>query len=1298
MKTPPKPGNLINPVDTQLRDLMSRRILILDGAMGTMIQRYKLSEEQYRGDRFAAHSHDVKGNNELLTLTQPAIISEIHEAYLAAGADLIETNTFGSTAIAQGDYHLPQLAYEMNVAAAKLARSACDKFSTAAKPRFAAGALGPQPKTASLSPDVNDPGARNVTFEELRAAYHEQARGLVDGGVDVLLVETIFDTLNAKAALFAIDELFDERAAAGLPPLPLMISGTVTDASGRILSGQTVEAFWNSIRHARPLTVGLNCALGAALMRPYIEELANKADTFICVYPNAGLPNPMAETGFDETPDVTSSLLKDFAKSGFVNIAGGCCGTTPEHIAAIVAAVQVLPPRAVPQRPHAMRLSGLEACNIDETSLFVNVGERTNVTGSKAFARLILNEQFDEALQVARQQVENGAQVIDINMDEAMLDSLKAMARFLNLIASEPDISRVPIMIDSSKWSVIEAGLRCVQGKSIVNSISMKEGEAEFLRQATLCRRYGAAAVVMAFDEKGQADTYQRKIEICARAYKLLTERVGFPAEDIIFDPNIFAVATGIEEHNNYAVDFIEATRWITQNLPHAKVSGGVSNVSFSFRGNDPAREAIHTVFLYHAIKAGLTMGIVNAGMVGVYDQLAPQLRERVEDIILNRLPQVPKQRPDNSPVAAADYAAWRTSELEKTATERMIEFASTLKAGGAKKEENLEWRSLPVPQRLAHSLIHGITNFIVDDTEAAWQEITARKGRPIEDIEGPLMDGMNIVGDLFGAGKMFLPQVVKSARVMKQAVAHLVPYIEAEKAQIAAAGGNVQSKGKIVIATVKGDVHDIGKNIVSVVLQCNNFDVVNMGVMVPCAEILAKAKEEKADVVGLSGLITPSLEEMAYVAKEMERDEYFRSRRLPLLIGGATTSRVHTAVKIAPNYSGPVVYVADASRSVPVAQGLISNDSREKFTADLRVEYDKVRAQHAAKKGPELVSLAQARANKTKIDWVLIADDHPQTPGVHVQAHYHPPKPKFVGRRLFKNFDLNEIAKYIDWQPFFQTWDLHGAYPAILNDDVVGESARRVYSDGKSMLKRVIDGRWLTANAIISFLPANTINDDDIEIYTDDSRTEVAFVYRNVRQQIAKRDGVDNKCLADFIAPKTIDGRPSGIADYIGMFAVTSGLGIEKKEKEFAALLDDYSSIMLKALADRMAEAFTECLHERVRKDLWGYAPVEQLSNEQMIKEAYRGIRPAPGYPACPEHTVKRDMFELMRCEDIGMMLTESYSMYPAASVSGFYFSHPQSSYFNVGRIGEDQVKDYAARAGRDEDELRRALAGALA
>ncbi|WP_211471281.1 methionine synthase [Collimonas humicola] len=1238
--------------ETRLRELLAQRILILDGAMGTMIQQYKLTEEDYRGGpngRFIDFTGPgrelfVKGNNELLSLTQPHIISAIHEEYLAAGADLIESNTFGATTVAQDDYHMAHLAYEMNVASARLARAACDKYSTPEKPRFVAGALGPTPKTASISPDVNDPAARNVTFDQLVASYLEQTRGLVEGGADVLLVETIFDTLNCKAALFAIDTFFEES---GLR-LPIMISGTVTDASGRILSGQTVPAFWNSIRHAKPLTVGLNCALGAALMRPYAEELSKIADTFVCIYPNAGLPNPMSDTGFDETPDVTSSLLKDFAESGFVNIAGGCCGTTPPHIKAIADTVAKIPPRAVPETTHEMRLSGLEPFTIDDSSLFVNVGERTNVTGSKAFARLILNEQYDEALAVARQQVENGAQVIDINMDEAMLDSIAAMRRFLNLIASEPDIARVPIMIDSSKWTVIEAGLKCVQGKAVVNSISMKEGEPEFLRQAKLCRRYGAAVIVMAFDEKGQADTFERKIEICERAYRLLVDQIGFPPEDIIFDPNIFAIATGIEEHNNYAVDFINATRWIRENLPHAKISGGVSNVSFSFRGNDPAREAIHTVFLYHAIKAGMTMGIVNAGMMGVYDNLPAELRERVEDVVLNR---------------------------REDATERMIEIASTLKAGDKKEEATLEWRSGTVQQRLAHALVQGITQWIVEDTEEARQELLSNGGRPIHVIEGPLMDGMNIVGDLFGQGKMFLPQVVKSARVMKQAVAHLIPYIEEEKRlHEELTGIAAKPKGKIVIATVKGDVHDIGKNIVSVVLQCNNFEVVNMGVMVPCSEILAMAKAENADIIGLSGLITPSLEEMAHVAKEMQRDPYFRSVKMPLLIGGATTSRAHTAVKIAPNYEGPVVYVPDASRSVSVAQSLLTPEQRDQYIEEIAVDYERIREQHANKKAVPLLSLAAARENRTKLEFA-------------------PVKPKFIGRRVFKNVDLGTLARYIDWGPFFQTWDLAGPYPAILTDEVVGEAASKVFEEGQALLQKLIAGRWLTANGVIALMPANTVNDDDIEIYTDDTREKVAFTYYGVRQQTVKPviDGVarPNQCLSDFIAPKS-----SGIADYIGLFAVTSGIGIEKHEKRFEDAHDDYSSIMLKSLADRLAEAFAEYMHERVRKDLWGYAPDEELSNEALIKEKYSGIRPAPGYPACPEHTVKADMFQLLQCDEIGMQVTESFAMFPGAAVSGFYFAHPDSKYFVVGKIGDDQVSDMASRRDVSKEDIERWLA----
>jgi len=1232
--------------EARLRELLARRILILDGAMGTMIQRYKLSEAQFRGERFAGHPRDVRGNNELLLLTAPHIIGEIHEAYLAAGADIVSTNTFGGTRTAQEDYGLADLAYEMNVEAARIARAAADKFDSPGKPRFVAGAMGPTPKTASISPDVNDPGARNVTFDDLALAYGEQARGLLDGGADILLIETIFDTLNAKAAIFAVEEEFERRGSRW----PVIVSGTVTDASGRILSGQTVAAFWHSIRHARPLAVGLNCALGAALMRPYIEELAKIADTYISVYPNAGLPNPMSETGFDETPELTSSLLAEFAQAGFVNLAGGCCGTTPEHIAEIARKIDGARPRELPASVPNLKLSGLEAVTVTGESLFVNVGERTNVTGSKAFARLVLGGQFEEAVAVARQQVENGAQIIDVNMDEAMLDSAAAMTRFLNLISSEPDIARVPVMIDSSKWSVIEAGLKCVQGKCIVNSISMKEGEAEFLRQARLARRYGAAVIVMAFDEQGQADSFERKAAICRRSYDLLVQS-GFPAEDIIFDPNIFAVATGIEEHNNYAVDFIEATRWIRHHLPAAKVSGGVSNVSFSFRGNDHVREAIHTVFLYHAIKAGMTMGIVNAGQLGVYEELDPELRERVEDVVLNR-------RPD--------------------AGERLVQLAERVKAGGKEKKEDLAWRADPVEKRLAHALIHGITQYVVDDTEECRAAIAARSGRPIEVIEGPLMDGMNIVGDLFGAGKMFLPQVVKSARVMKQAVAHLVPFIEAEKAALAAAGGEVRAKGKVVIATVKGDVHDIGKNIVSVVLQCNNFEVVNLGVMVPAEKILAAAREHGADMIGLSGLITPSLEEMAHVAREMQRQGF----SMPLLIGGATTSRVHTAVKIAPHYTrGPVVHVSDASRSVGVCQNLVSDDAAQRFIAEITAEYERVRAQHAAKKGPELIPLAEARANATRIDW----------------TGYVPPKPKFLGRRLFRNYDLAMIAKYIDWGPFFQTWDLHGRFPEILADEVIGEHARQVFAEGEKMLERIIAERWLTASGAMAFFPANAVG-DDIEIYSNESRRELLFTWHGLRQQTRKPvvDGRPNpnQCLADFVAPKLIDGRPSGIADYIGMFAVTSGLGLEKREAIFQSKHDDYGAIMLKAIADRLAEAFAEMLHERVRRDLWGYAFGEDLTGQQLIRERYRGIRPAPGYPACPEHAVKRELFEALAAGEIGMTLTENYAMTPPSSVSGFYFSNPQAKYFNVGRIGRDQLEDLAGRKRERVDELERWLA----
>lgn len=1247
-----------NTTENRLRDIMSRRILILDGAMGTMIQRYGLTEEDYRGGpdgRFIDFAPPastgnrelfVKGNNELLSLTQPHIISAIHEEYLKAGADIIETNTFGATAIAQEDYHMAHLVYEMNVQSAKIARAVCDRYATPEHPRFVAGSIGPTPRTASISPDVNDPGARNITFDQLVDAYSEQVRALVDGGVDLFLVETVFDTLNCKAALFAIDSFFEATGK----KLPIMISGTVTDASGRILSGQTVTAFWYSIRHAKPLTVGLNCALGAALMRPYVEELSRIADTYICIYPNAGLPNPMSETGFDEGPKDTASFLNEFARSGFVNVVGGCCGTTPDHIRAITQAVASLPPRKVPVIPPAMRLSGLEPFTIDDDSLFVNVGERTNVTGSKAFARMILNEEYDKALAVARQQVENGAQIIDINMDEAMLDSVSAMRRFLNLIASEPEIARVPVMLDSSKWEVIETGLKCLQGKSIVNSISLKAGEAEFLRQAKLCRRYGAAIIVMAFDEQGQADTYERKIAICKRAYDLLVNTIGFPAEDIIFDPNIFAIATGIEEHNNYAVDFIEATRWIKANLPYAKISGGVSNVSFSLRGNNPAREAIHTVFLYHAIAAGLTMGIVNAGMIEVYDEIPETLRERVEDAVLNR-------RPD--------------------ATERLIEVASEFHSGAKKESDNLQWRSEPVNKRLTYAFVHGLTDFITEDTDEALQEVLKKGGQPIEVIEGPLMDGMNAVGDLFGQGKMFLPQVVKSARVMKQAVAYLVPYIEEQKRL----SGNTQSKGKIVIATVKGDVHDIGKNIVAVVLQCNNFEVINMGVMVPCEEILAKAKEVQADAIGLSGLITPSLEEMMHVASEMQRDEYFRTRKIPLFVGGATTSKTHTAIKIAPNYEGPVVQVPDASRTVTVIQALLSDSMREKYIKVLTDDYEHIRELHASKKPKKLLPIDEARANKAKLSF-----SGPDTPK----------KPVYLGQRFLRNIDLATLAGYIDWAPFFRVWDLSGSYPEILDDPVHGETARKVFADGKAMLDKLIRGKWLTANASLALMPANSVNDDDIEIYTDETRSSVAFTYYGVRQQAEKPviNGIarPNQCLADFIAPKS-----SGIRDYIGLFAVTTGVGIDTRLETFNTSQNDYDGIMLKALADRLVEALAEYLHELVRKDLWGYAPDERFTPEELHKEPYRGIRPAPGYPANPEHTVKSDLFRILRCEEIGMSLTKSYAMLPTASIAGFYFAHPDARYFTIGKIGKDQVADMAKRRHVSEEQLGHWLAPIL-
>jgi 5-methyltetrahydrofolate--homocysteine methyltransferase len=1219
----------------ELRALLERRILILDGAMGTTIQGYRLSEGDFRGKRFAASPRELKGDNDLVSLTRPEVIGEIHAKYLEAGADIIKTNTFNSNAPSQADYGLEGLAYELNHAAARIARAAADRFTDLdpAKPRFVAGVLGPTNKTASISPDVNDPGFRNIYFDELVAAYADALAGLTDGGSDIILLETIFDTLNAKAAVFAVETLFEQRGQR----LPVIVSGTITDQSGRTLTGQTPEAFWNSLRHAQPFAVGLNCALGAKLMRPYIEELSTVADTYISCHPNAGLPNPLSETGYDETPEYTSGQLKEFADSGFLNIVGGCCGTTPDHIRAIAHAVRTLPPRTVPRIEKKLRISGLEPLNIGDASLFVNVGERTNVTGSRAFARLILAGDYQEGLAVARQQVENGAQVIDVNMDEAMLDSEKTMTTFLSLVASEPDISRAPVMIDSSKWSVIEAGLKCLQGKCIVNSISLKEGEAEFLRHARLARRYGAAVIVMAFDERGQADTLARRVDICRRCYRLLVDEVGFPPEDIIFDPNIFAIATGIEEHSNYGRDFIEATRAIKRELPHAKVSGGVSNASFSFRGNDAVREAIHTVFLYHAIRAGMTMGIVNAGQLGVYEEIPHELRERVEDVVLNR-------RPD--------------------AGERLVEFATTVKGAARSQADELEWRKGTVEQRLAHALVKGIVDWVVEDTE----EARGKYERPIQVIEGPLMDGMNIVGDLFGSGKMFLPQVVKSARVMKQAVAHLVPYIEAEKQK----SGDLRPRGKIVVATVKGDVHDIGKNIVSVVLQCNNFEVINLGVMVPAQKILDTARSENADIIGLSGLITPSLEEMAHVAHEMQRQGF----RIPLLIGGATTSRVHTAVKIAPNYPSPTVYVPDASRSVSVCSSLLSDELRDEYVSSLRADYEKIRVQHAAKKGQALVSLKTARANAFRIDW----------------ENYAPPRPRFLGRKFLRKYDLAEIARYIDWSPFFQTWDLAGSYPKILDDPVVGEAARSVFAEGKAMLKRIVDGNWLEANAVFGLYPAASVG-DDIEIYANESRTKPAMVWHCLRQQGEKASDRANLCLADFVAPKD-----SGVPDYLGAFAVTTGIGVDAGVKAFEAKHDDYSAIMFKALADRLAEAFTELLHQRVRREYWGYAADETLSNAELIAEKYRGIRPAPGYPACPDHTEKGPLFDLLAATDAGIALTENYAMLPAASVCGFYLSHPESRYFAVDKIGEDQAADYARRKALALEQTERWLAPNLA
>ncbi len=1205
--------------------LAARRLLILDGAMGTMIQRYGLGEADYRGARFADWPSDLKGNNDLLVLTKPEVIREIHGQYLAAGADILETCTFNANSISMADYGMEALVHEINLSAAKLAREEADKFSTPDKPRFVAGVLGPTSRTATLSPDVNDPGFRNVTFDQLVATYYEATDGLVKGGADLLLIETVFDTLNAKAAVFAVKKYFDDAGRTW----PVMVSGTITDASGRTLSGQTAEAFWNSLRHAEPVSFGFNCALGAKELRQHIDELAHKADCLVSAHPNAGLPNAFG--GYDETPAQMAAEIREWAQAGLLNIVGGCCGTSPDHIRAIAEAVADCAPRALPEIEPKLRLSGLEPYNLGKGDLFCNVGERTNVTGSAKFKRLIIDGNYDEALAIARQQVEAGAQVIDINMDEGMLDGEAAMVRFLNLVASEPDIARVPIMVDSSKWSIIEAGLKCIQGKPIINSISLKEGEAEFLARARLARRYGAAAVVMAFDEQGQADTFQRKTEICARAYRILTEQVGFPAEDIIFDPNIFAVATGIEEHANYAVDFIEATRWIRSKLPGSHVSGGVSNVSFSFRGNEPVREAIHTVFLYHAIQAGMDMGIVNAGQLGVYDDIPAELRERVEDVVLNR---------------RADAA------------DRLVELAETVKGKAKEAVEDLAWRELPVEQRLAHALVKGITTYITEDTEAARVAL----GHPVKVIEGPLMDGMNHVGDLFGAGKMFLPQVVKSARVMKQAVAYLVPFIEAEKT------AESKAKGRILMATVKGDVHDIGKNIVGVVLGCNAYEVIDLGVMVPADKILNTARETGADIIGLSGLITPSLEEMSHLAAEMQRQGF----AVPLLIGGATTSLAHTAVKIDPNYAGPVVYVKDASRAVGVCTQLLSEDLRDDYVAKLKAEYAQVRERHLAQKQESRkVSLTEARANAFKTDWTA----------------YVPPKPRDLGVKVFRDYSLAELAEYIDWTPFFQAWELHGRYPKILDDATVGEEARKLFADAQAMLRRMIDEKWIEARAVFGLFPANRV-DDDIALYADEDRVAPLMTWHNLRQQMAKPERQPNWCLADFVGP-------AGVQDYVGAFVVTAGINEDARAKAFEAAHDDYSAILFKALCDRLAEAFAERLHQRVRKEFWGYGADESLANDQLIQEEYRGIRPAPGYPACPEHSEKGALFDLLDVQDqIGVTLTETYAMWPAASVSGFYLAHPDARYFAVAKIDRDQVADYARRKAWDLATAERWLA----
>jgi 5-methyltetrahydrofolate--homocysteine methyltransferase len=1214
-----------------LRNLLKERVVVLDGAMGTMIQNLNLTEEDFRGERFADYHMDIKGNNDILVITKPDVIRDIHLEFLRKGADILETNSFNATTIAQADYDMQEYVSEINLAAAKVAREACDIAEQEdGKPRFVTGVLGPTNRTASISPDVNDPGFRNTSFDELVTAYKQATHALLEGGVDTILIETIFDTLNAKAAIFAVKEVEDEVGY----EIPIQLSGTITDASGRTLSGQTTEAFYNAVAHAEPLSVGLNCALGPQELRPYVEELSRVCETYVSIHPNAGLPNEFGE--YDETPEQMAEEIDVWAKRGWINIIGGCCGTTPDHVQAMANAAQAQPARKLPAIKPACRLSGLEPLNIDEDSLFVNVGERNNVTGSALFKRLIIEENYDDAINIAVKQVEDGAQIIDVNMDEGMLDAKACMVRFLNLLASEPEASRVPIMVDSSKWEVIEAGLQCIQGKGVVNSISLKEGEEAFIKHAKLVKKYGAAAIVMAFDEEGQADTLERKIEICKRSYEVLTEKVGFLPQDIIFDPNIFAVATGIEEHNNYGLDFINAVTWIKANLPYAKISGGVSNVSFSFRGNNPVREAIHSVFLYYAIKEGMDMGIVNAGQMAIYDDLPEKLRLAVEDVILNKDPE---------------------------AGERLLDIAAEFLGDGsaASKEADLSWREASVEKRLEHSLVKGITDFIEEDTE----EARVKLGAPINVIEGPLMDGMNVVGDLFGSGKMFLPQVVKSARVMKRAVAYLDPFLAAEKSS-----GRVQ--GKIVMATVKGDVHDIGKNIVGVVLQCNNFEVIDLGVMVPAEKILDTAIEQGANVIGLSGLITPSLEEMVNVAKLMKE----RNMDLPLLIGGATTSKAHTAVKIEPQYDHPVVYVKDASRAVGVAQSLISADLKEEFASKVRAEYETVREERKARaKQVRRIPINKARENPSLTD--------------QAWSDYTPVKPTFLGTKVLEDFPLETLLERFDWSPFFQSWELHGLYPRILEDKVVGEEAKKVFADAQVMLKKIIDEKWLTAKAVYGFYPANRVG-DDIEVYADETRSEVIHKFHHIRQQAEKKRGGANNCLSDFIASKE-----SGIADYIGFFAVTAGIGIDEHIERFEANHDDYQSIMLKALADRFAEAFAETLHEIVRTSDWGYAPDEKLDNEDLIKERYQGIRPAAGYPACPDHTEKGTLWELLKPDEkIGLEITSSYAMTPTAAVSGTYFAHPESRYFGVGSVGRDQVEDYAARKGWSIEEAEKWLA----